>query len=406
MSARITATAAITLVLGCAGAARAGGFGRPVELGARAVGLAGAYAAAADDPTAVWHDPAALAFPDETQVYLDSALVFLGRAWDPPSKPRVGETTAPQPIPFLGASTRFAFGANKPSRLALGVAFYAPYGGAVQFDPATVADTAGPGAAGLTQTSLALLEVSPAIAYQVADALALGLALRIGISTFSVTDQEPAFTATNVSATGAGVGVTLGATVRPHPRLAIGLVYRSPLSTSLSGSGMLSVAGGPAMRRDLSLAVTWPQSAALGLSVRASRFLRLVAQADWTGWSSMQELAVSFGGASQVRPLRFADNYTVRAGAEVTVWRLALRVGAAVDTNAIPDSTSRREDRDGLKYDLTGGLGVRFWRMRIDAAVDALLGASPRVVPAGPSAEAGTYSGTVVSAELSVAVSF
>jgi long-chain fatty acid transport protein len=402
---RLGAAAALC-ALAWAADAHGGGFGRPVAIGARAVGLAGAYAAAADDPTAVWHDPAALAFPDQTQIYLDSALVFLGRAWDPPGRPRVEETTAPQPIPFLGASTRFAFGALKPSRLALGVAFYSPYGGAIQFDPAQLADSAGPGAAGLTQTSLALLEVTPAIAYQFSDTLALGVALRIGISTFSVADQEPAFTATNVSASGAGVGATLGATVRPHPRVSIGVVYRSPLQTSLSGSGMLAVAGGTPMRRDLSLAVTWPQSAALGLSVRAARFLRLVAQADWTGWSSMQELAVSFGGASQVRPLRFSDNYTVRAGAEVTVWRLALRLGAALDTNAIPDSTSRREDRDGLKYDLTGGVGVRFWRMRIDAAVDALLGTSPRMVPAGPAAEAGTYSGAVISCELSAAVAF
>jgi long-chain fatty acid transport protein len=386
--------------------ARGAGFGRPVEIGARAVGLAGAYAAAADDPSAVWHDPAALAFPDETQLYLDAALVLLGRTWQPPGKPRVDETTPPQPIPTLGASTRFAFGSLKPSRLALGVAFYSSYGGAIAFDPASVSGSIGSGAAGLTQTSLALLEVAPALAYQVADALALGVALRIGISTFSVDDQEPAFTASGVSAVGAGVGATFGATVRPHPRVAIGAVYRTPLSTGMSGSGNLSIAGGPPTRRDLTLQVTWPQSAALGLSVRAAPFLRLVAQADWTGWSSLQELDVAFGGTVQVRPLRFADSYTLRAGAEATVWRLQLRVGGAVDSNAIPDATSRREDRDGWKYDLTAGIGVRFWRMRIDAAVDALLGVAPRVVAPAPAAEAGTYSGRILSFELSASAAF
>jgi long-chain fatty acid transport protein len=269
-----------------------------------------------------------------------------------------------------------------------------------------VADSVGSGAAGLTRTSLALLEVAPALAYQVADALALGVALRIGISTFSVDDQEPAFSASGVSAVGAGVGATFGATVRPHPRVSIGALYRTPLPVGLAGSGAISIAGGPATRRDLTLQVTWPQSAALGLSVRAARFLRLVAQADWTGWSSLQELDVAFGGTTQVRPLRFADSYTLRAGVEATVWRLQLRAGAAVDSNAIPDATSRREDRDGWKYDLTGGLGVRFWRMRIDAAVDALLGVAPRMIAAGPAAEAGTYGGHILSFELSASAAF
>lgn len=391
--------------------ALAAGFGRPNQIGARTVGLGGGGAAIADDPTAVWHNPSGLAFPDETIVLLDLAVLSLDRRWDPPGRPTVSETTAPQPIPTGGASTRFAFGRERPARFALGVAAYLAYGGHLSLDPASVKDSMGPGATGITDTGITLFEVATALAYQVADVLSLGAALRVGIGNFSVTDTETTFSADRLSAVGAGIGGSFGATVRPHPRVQIGVIYRTPLRTRLTGGGAISVAGAaPVQRDDLSLELKWPQSAALGLSVRAARWLRLVVQGDWTGWSSMQSLDLRFTGSSslsQSRPLAFSDSYTLHAGSELSFGRYALRLGCSLDTNAIPDATSRRETRDGLKEDVTAGLGVRLGRFRIDAAADVLFGAGPRVIAAaGPDAEAGSYRSTAVAFELAASAAF
>jgi long-subunit fatty acid transport protein len=250
--------------------------------------------------------------------------------------------------------------------------------------------------------------VAPAVAYQVADVLALGFALRVGIAQFEATDTEAAFRAEGLSATGAGIGGSFALMARPHPRVQVGALYRTALTTSMSGSGKVAIGGGAAAPRDLSLTVTWPQSAVLGVAVRAASFLRLVAQGDWTGWSSIQKLEVAFsGGLAQPKGMRFADNFTLHAGAEGTFSRFAVRLGFGVDTNAIPDATSRRENRDGLKYDITGGAGVRVGPARIDAAVDYLFGLdNGRVIPKGPEAEAGVYRATVLTFELSGTVAF
>jgi long-chain fatty acid transport protein len=403
---------AISMCLLAPSLASAGGFGRPNEIGARAVGMGGGYAAVADDPWALYHNPAGMAFPDESQVAIDLALLKLDREWTPPGKPTVTENTALQPIPAIAATTRFAFGNNKPARFAVGVGFFVTYGGKISFDPASVKDSLGPGASGITETGLTLFEVTPGVAYQVSDVLALGAALRVGISTFDVTDVEPAFSADNLSASGAGLGGSFSAMVRPHPRLAIGAVYRTTLSTNLTGSGNIAIGGGAAMRRDMSLAVTWPQSATLGLSVRVASFLRLVAQGDWTGWSSFQKLEVDFSGGnfggtlSQVKQMQFSDTFTLHAGGEATFSRFAARLGFSVDGNAIPDATSRRENQDGLKYDATFGFGVRLSRFRIDAAFDYLFGGPPRMIAAGPFAEAGSYQATVLTFQLSASARF
>ncbi len=405
---RARGLAALLVALALPSTARAGGFGRPNQIGARAVGMGGAFTAVADDPWAIWHNPAGLAFPDETQVSVDLSLLKLDREWTPPGRATINENTPLQPLPGVAASTRFAFGREKPSRLAVGLGFYVAYGGKISFDPASVADSVAPGVSGITSTGITLFEVTPAIAYQVADVLSLGAALRLGIGTFDVADVEAAFRTDNLSASGAGIGGSFSAMVRPHPRLSIGAVYRTSLTTSMTGGGDL-VIGGSSDHHDMKLDVTWPQSASLGVAVRAARFLRLVAQADWTAWSSIQQLNVQFSGGSlsQTKQMRFMDSYTLHVGAEATASRFAARAGFSWDGNAIPDETSRRETRDGSKYDVTLGAGVRFWRARVDLAADILFGNStPRAIAAGPYAEAGAYSATVLTFQATGTIAF
>ena len=60
-----------------------------------------------------------------------------------------------------------------------------------------------------------------------------------------------------------------------------------------------------------------------------------------------------------------------------------------------------------MKYDVTLGAGVRFWRMRIDLATDILFGGAPRVIPTGlPYAEAGSYSASVLTFQGTATIAF
>ena len=52
---------------------------------------------------------------------------------------------------------------------------------------------------------------------------------------------------------------------------------------------------------------------------------------------------------------------------------LVLRLGGAIDSNAIPDRTVRRENQDALKATVAVGFGVHFWKIFVDGAFELLI---------------------------------
>src|SRR5262245_32904994 len=99
------------MLLALAPTAYGAGLSRPNVNGARAIGLGGAFSAVADDPTAVWYNPAGPAFLGNNMVYLGGELVITQRSYTPaPSSPlgkenitgTLNENTAPTFIPMIG----------------------------------------------------------------------------------------------------------------------------------------------------------------------------------------------------------------------------------------------------------------------------------------------------------------
>jgi long-chain fatty acid transport protein len=410
--------------------ARGAGLSRPNVVGARAVGLGGAFTAVADDPTAVWHNPSGIAIYGDNVVYLGGELVILGRSYTPDANSPLGQTsptgqpgitktitenTSPTGIPVVGASTRFGFGKGKATRFAFAILAYDAYGGSISYSPSDISrpDATGmPRISGISATEIRDFELTPTLAYQVSDVVSLGAGLRIGINNFSVTDTESAF-ATQLDGSGVGLGGIFGIMLRPHRLVQIGAVYRTPLSASISGSGPLTIGAGMPMNKDFSLNISWPQSAGLGVTVYPIQRLFVTVQADWTAWSSIQKLSLDIAGITQDKEMRYMDTYAIHAGVQGVITRfLVARLGGALDSNAIPDRTVRRENQDALKGTVDVGLGVHFWKIFVDAAFDLVVPTGGRVVStplpsmAAPENETGTYKALVYSAELSAQIRF
>jgi len=403
--------------------AHGAGLSRPNVVGARAVGIGGGFTAIADDPTAVWHNPAGTAIYGDNVFYLGGEAVIANRAYTPDAQSPLGqagvtskisENTGPTLIPVIGASTRFGFGKSAPTRFAFSILAYDSYGGSISYNAADISKTDSTGAkrvVGISSTQITDFELTPTLAYQVNDAFSVGAGLRIGINSFSVNDTESAFAAT-LSGSGVGIGGILGVMVRPHRLVQIGAVYRTPLSVSLSGSGPFSVGSAAPMSKDFGLNISWPQSAGLGVTVFPHRRILVTVQGDWTAWSSVQKLNVDIGGLLVPKEMRYMDSYTLHAGVQGVITRfLVLRLGGAMDTNAIPDRTVRRENQDDLKGTVDVGVGVHVWKIFIDAAYELLIPTSGRVVStplptAAPENETGLYRAVIMSAELSAQIRF
>ncbi len=388
------------------GVANAGGLSRPNGIDARAVGFGGAFDALADDASAVYFQPAALAWIDP-EVSIGGELVVGPRSYTP-NGGAPQDTTIVAPLPTGGVVARL-YDRDRPSRLTFGIGAWNTFGGKVSF--------AKTGMPALDASEDAAFEVDAGAALRISDRLAIGATLRLGIGIFALDATQMPFDA-HLSASGLGVALGLGAVVVPRDDVRVGLAYRSPLRIATTGDGAVGLPAGTTQEQ-IEHDQTWPQQASLGVGWLANARWRLAVQLDWTEWSQIHELAVSFPaspGLDQIYPEHWHDSIAVRVGGEYRASRaLALRGGAYVDTNAVPDRSIERQYLDSDKLGVALGASAHAGGWRVDSAVDVVLPTTRDVpdntaatvaFPADTNKAPGRYTGMLVTVELAVARSF
>jgi long-chain fatty acid transport protein len=426
LSLRRLAGVLLVLALGLSAGARAGGFGRPNIVGSAAIGMGGAFAAIADDPSAIYHNPAGISLYPQTSILLDVGVVIPDRQYQPVdcsvTAPDLkacpaGATTrrveremmTPTLMPAFAFSTRFGKAHGEgASRLAIGFASYLSQGGAISFsDKLSYVDRLG-----MRSTQIALLELVPAVAYQASDFLAVGGGLRIGIGLFDLDSTAvwgtPALESTHLKASTVGVtaGGTLGVMVRPVRWLNLAFVYRTGMKVPTSGS--LDILTTPAIHKSLNVDLPFPQQFTIGAAFKPIDRLRLSVQLDWNNWSSFQKLVLRYPPTPAEVYLDFKDSWTAHVGGEYYFTdAIVARLGYALDTQAIPDISMERQYADALKHTINAGFGyVINKRFRVDAAFEYLFSAKAREVPVTDATvpvglqnmAPGSYKGTVYQA--------
>jgi long-chain fatty acid transport protein len=401
---------ALALVL-VGGSAAAGGLVRPNGISARGVGMGGAWVAWADDATATFFNPAALDVTS-AHVLLGGELVYGPRSYVPletdgthgPSQ----DAATVAPVPSVGIVGRFSYD-DRPSRFTLGLGMWNTFGGEIRY--------AKTGMPALDTIQDVCLEIDGAASLRISDRLAIGGGFRFGIGQFHIESTMSPFDA-NLSASGVGVGMIWGAVLRPTDAVRVGLSWHSPLRITTKGSGTIDFGSG-AERHDVLHEQTWPQQVSLGVGWQVRPELRLATQLDWTEWSMIDEIVVSFPASSlpdQVDAGDWRDTWTGRLGGEYAVSSaLAVRGGAYFDTAAVPDRTLTRQYTDANKLGLSAGASLRAAPWRFDAAIDGVIphtrtvpdnSADVQGVPALANKAPGDYRGTLLTLELAVARQF
>lgn len=323
-------------------------------------------AAAAEDAGFMVYNPAAIGNIDGTQFvgsisYIDASFELKdGQASNGPITYTSGASGKGGQNAWVPS---FAVKTQLNEKLDLGLAIYSPYGLSTKYDEDWIGRYHG------IETELKTIDIQPTLNYRVTDRLSLAVGLRaeyadatlsqavdfgtlaaMGGSPFATPGQNDVIA--EVTGDDWGYGYTLGALFQATERTRLGIGYRSEIELTLDGevdySGTDPVSkGGVAMGAVSdgggSADLTTPANLNFGVYHQLTDRLALMANAEWTEWSSFEELVVEFDdGTSSTTHENWNNTWAFSVGANYVLNdRWLLRAGLGYDETPVPDSSHR-----------------------------------------------------------------
>lgn len=167
-----------------------------------------------------------------------------------------------------------------------------------------------------------------------------------------------------------GVGYTLGAMWEFDAHTRLGFNYRSKIFHDISGNSQIQLPGNASSAptqftsllpasQNASLKITLPDSANVSLYHEINDQWAVMASAEWTGWSSINQLNVIGQGGSTISsmPERWTDTYYLAAGVNYKpVERLTLHFGLAYDQAPMGNDNRTARIPDADRYWVAGGV--------------------------------------------------
>jgi long-chain fatty acid transport protein len=254
---------------------------------AEATARGNAFVATADNPGAIYYNPAGITQLDGQQVRVGTYAVWLnshytaaGAAFNTKDQlqavPQVYYTYSPESLP-----------------LSFGLGFYSPYGLSLEWPDKVPFRSVG------TRGEVTYLTFNPVVAWRVNSQLSLAAGptanysqadLRQGIVPFNLGDQY------RFKGDDTDVGYNLGLRWQPHPKVAFGITYRSETTLNYQGhsqTGGADVFGVPSGSRPASARFAFPQNVVAGISFRPTPAWNVEFDVDWTDWNRLKTVTVN-----------------------------------------------------------------------------------------------------------------
>ena len=379
---------ALVMVVGFSLPAFGEGF-RILDQSAAATAQGGAFAAQADDPSAVHFNPAAITELPGLQLTAGTLLVNGDIDFRPSSGPAIGgdfgSTFAnPPPSSFFVSARLGDLGAPSFNSLTLGLGVYSPFGNLVEYPRSSSL------APVLTRSAAPILDITPTVAFRVHPSLTLGAGL--DLYTFSDAFGEGHVEVQQTGADLAQAGFPFGPddeielngrdtalgyhaallftpfrNEQEQPLVNVAFVFRSRVTLNLTGQFLnkdRGIAWGA--KADLNL----PQVITAGLAVWPIRDTRrewkVEIDLDYADWTSFDHLDVTLSnGAVLPNPRNWQSSYVVMLGTEykfvkpalLPSWDVAIRGGYVFADSPVPERTFNPAIPGSNSHSYSAGIG-------------------------------------------------
>ena len=290
-----------------------------------AIARGNAFAATADNPSAIYYNPAGISQLEGDQIRVGLYLISADTKYTSPSGVEAQTDTSLQPVPQLYYT--HAFG-ETPITVGLGV--YAPYGLGMDWGDSP------PFAAIAQKGKLLYATVNPVIAWRLHSTLSLAIGPTINYAEADLQNASFKFKGDDL-----GFGFNAGLLWQPHEKWSFGLNYHSATDMNLQGSSEFPAFPGTSTSTDAK--VHFPLFASAGVSFRPTTNWNIEVNVDWTDWDSLNTVNFDRQGVGPLPVVPFAFNYQSSWMYEFGVTRQLgngwfVSVGYIYSENSIPDA--------------------------------------------------------------------
>ncbi|HXH71597.1 MAG TPA: outer membrane protein transport protein [Mariprofundaceae bacterium] len=300
------------------------------EQGARAEGMGGAFTGLADDPSALWFNPAGIAFQEGISGTAGFDVLM------PTNKftPATGVTYTANKKTFVTPQGYLVYNTDALP-VALGLGINTPFGLSTDWRntgaPFTATGTPALFPATVTFSQIEMLNFNPSVAYRINDKLSIA----VGATYYYVNKVHLDNQILLLGGNGDGWGGNVAVMYKDGP-VGFGVSYRSRVKAKINGTaigaGPLAAAGSTSA----STSVTFPDMVNVGLSYRLSDAWLLSADVDWVNWKTFDKITVNYvpstltgalGATTSTIPENWKATTSFRLGAE---WDFAANMRARV----------------------------------------------------------------------------
>ena len=351
------------------------------EQSARATGTAAAQTAVANDPSAVFYNPAGLVDQPGFNALAGGSIIYTytkAVTGDPPTVATTATHVALLPNLFL--SQRLG------RHVALGVGMFTQWGEHFGWP------TSWPGRFVGQFVDITTATFDFSVSVRLLPFLSIGGGIDVvpgAVDLYRAANFGGAEGSLHVGMNGIGVGGNVGALVDLMPRrLRLGFMYRSRVDLDLSGHGVISapvelqaLAGG---RQIAKTTLILPHTLAVGVAVDPLRRLTLSADVRLALWRDLQMLTLTLSdptapagtpAQSQSLPLLLHNSWALRVGAELRLLaaHLHLRLGLGYDSTPLPTETLGPLLPDSQRMEIAAGIGWHEHWLALDAGYMAVV---------------------------------
>ena len=381
--------------------AHASGFALNEE-SASVLGTAFAGAAVSNEPAVMFTNPAGIAGLKGDQAQMGGTLYRIdGSNFQNQGTRTLLGTAATGNSTSVGQTVEAAFmyyTHQINNDLTFGLGIYSPFGLVTAYDPTWV------GRYTAIESHVNTTEISPVLAYKVTNDLSVGFGPTLRYTEAKLT-QAIDFGSIGVASSiggavsqgmdgqgklegdGIGYGFKFGLNYNLTPDTKIGLGYRSRMTTRLKGQShyslsamgqALSGATGAFVNTDAHTDLNTPQSFNVSVSHHLTDPLTLYGDFLWTGWSTFQQLEISYANTHQPTTViaekwRDTMRFSVGASYDLTP-KWTLRTGYSYDQTPVESATyTTARIPDGDRHWVAIGAGYKVMDgLRVDVAYDHL----------------------------------